>query len=252
MNLKDLFWYARWIVPPCLQAFILVVMIRRRLFREFPVFASYTAFEILLFCVKFSIFLLGDQYYRAFFYASWVLKATELALGFAVVYEIFSHAFRPYPAIRKLSGLLFKWALGILLFLVVIASASAPISGGSETVFNLFLLARALWIMQCGLLLLLFLFSSYFGLSWRHYIFGITLGFGLYGTTELVLAVLRTRFGPSWDGVFNNVAPLAYNCSVLIWVSYLLRPEPVQRSISFKSEDGLREWNHELLRLLNQ
>ncbi len=252
MTLVRGLFYAGWIAPAIFQALIVVVMIRRRLVREFPVFASYTAFQVVYFSVRFSLFLFAPDRYSWFFYASWLGKATELALGFAVIYEIFSHAFRPYPAIHKLSGLLFKWATGILLFLVVIASAAAPVSGGSQTVFNFFLLDRALEIMQCGLLLLLFLFSSYFGLSWRHYLFGIALGFGLYGTAELTLAALRTEFGSSLDSAFNLVVPLAYNCSVLIWVSYLLRPEPVRRSINLKAEDGLREWNHELLRLLNQ
>lgn len=252
MTLLRVLWYAKWIAPALLQTLILVVMIRRRLVREFPVFLSYTAFEVGYFAVRFSLFLFAPERYRWFFYASWVGKATELALGFAVIHEIFSHAFRSYPAIQKLGVLLFKWAAGILLFLVVIASASAPVSGGSQTVFNFFLLDRALSIMQCGLLLLLFLFSSYFGLSWRHYLFGIALGFGLYGTAELALAALRTEFGPSWDSAFNLIVPLVYNCSVFIWVSYLLRPEPVQRSIDFKPSAGLQEWNHELLRLLNQ
>src|SRR5581483_8970562 len=136
MTLVRGLFYAGWIAPAIFQALIVVVMIRRRLVREFPVFASYTVFQVIYFSVRFSLFLFAPDRYVWFFYASWVGKATELALGFAVIYEIFSHAFRPYPAIHKLSGLLFKWATGILLFLVVIASASAPVSGGSQTIFN--------------------------------------------------------------------------------------------------------------------
>jgi hypothetical protein len=252
MTLIRVLWYAEWIAPALLQALVLAVMIRRRLVREFPVFVCYTAFEVALFAAKFSLFRLGDKYYGGYFYASWAGKIAELVLGFAVIHEIFSRVFKAYPALEKLGGLLFKWAAVVLLLLVVVASAAAPPTSGSQTVFTLFLVTRALWIMQCGLLSLLFLFSSYFGLSWRHYIFGIALGFGFYGTAELVLAALRTQFGPSWDTIFTATAPLAYNCAVLIWVSYLLRPEPLKRSISLKPEDGLRDWNHELLRLLNQ
>jgi hypothetical protein len=252
MDLARVFFYARWVTPAVLQVFIVLFMMRRRLFREFPAFLCYTGFEIAYFAARFSLYLSREEHYRAYFYISWVGRAVGLTLGFLVIHEIFAHVFKPYPAIRKLGGLLFKWAAAVLIFLVVIASASAPSTGPSHTVFNFFLLDRALAILQCGLLLLLFLFSSYFGLSWRHYIFGIALGFGLYGTSELALAALRTEFGPSLDAVFNLGAPLAYNCSVLIWIFYLLRPERVQRSIDLKPSDGLREWNHELLRLLNR
>jgi len=247
MNLWQFFFYAARIVPAVLQGSILLVMIRRRLFREFPLFFTYTAFEVVYFASRFPLYLEAE--YNKFFYISWIGKNVEMALGFAVIYEIFSHVFRPYPALAQLGNILFRWGVVILLFVVTIATASVP---GNGIVQALLLLERGLSIIQCGLLLLLFLFSSYFGLTWRHYVFGIGLGFGFFGTVLLVTAALHAQLGPVFDNPANLIEPLAYNCSVFIWISYLLRPEPVQRSIDFKPDDGLQEWNHELLRLLNQ
>ncbi|HZQ21558.1 MAG TPA: hypothetical protein VFA89_02060 [Terriglobales bacterium] len=248
MNLLRVLWYAKWIVPALVQVLILLIMIRRRLFRDFPLFLSYTAFEVVYFACRFPFFFKEDAYAK-FFYISWVGKAIEMALGFAVIYEIFRHVFRPYPALAQLGKVLFRWGLVVLVFVVTLATASAPENG---IVQGLVVLERGLSIIQCGLLFLLFLFSSYFGLTWRHYVYGIGVGFGFFGTILLATAALHAQLGPSFDDFSNLIEPLAYNCSVLIWISYLLRPEPVQRSINFKPTDGLQEWNHELLRLLNQ
>lgn len=248
MNLLRVLWYAKWIAPAVMQALILVVMIRRRLFREFPLFLVYTAFEVVYFACRFPLYF-QENAYTKFFYISWTGKAFEMALGFAVIYEIFRHVFRPYPALAQLGKILFRWGLVVLLFVVTIATASAD---GNGVIQVLVLIERGLSIIQCGLLLLLFLFSSYFGLTWRHYVFGIGVGFGLFGTIALATAALHAQFGHVFDDPANLIESVAYNCSVLIWISYLLRPEPVQRSIDFRPGDGLQEWNHELLRLLNQ
>ena len=247
MNLLRVLFYAKWLAPAGLQAVLVLFMIRRRLFREFPLFLTYTMFEIVYCAIRFRFFLQSD--YNGFFYSSWIGKAAEMALGFAVIYEIFAHVFRPYPALAQLGKILFRWGVVVLLFIVVVSTASAPDKG---LVDGLILLERGLSIIQCGLLLLLFLFSSYFGLSWRHYVFGICIGFGFLGTVVLASAALHAEFGKSFDDLANWIEPIAFNSSVLIWISYLLRPEPVQRSIELKSSDGLQEWNHELLRLLNQ
>lgn len=247
MNLLRFLFYAKWIAPAVLQALIVVFMIRRRLLREFPLFLTYTVFEVVYFSIRFPIYLQED--YGHYFYISWFGKAIEMALGFAVIYEIFQHVFRPYPALAQLGKILFRWGVVILLFIVVVATASNPTHGLPEA-FTL--LERGLSIIQCGLLLLLFLFSSYFKLSWRHYVFGISLGFGLFGTILLASTALHAELGSSFDEASNWIEPIAFNCAVLIWISYLLRPEPVQRSVEFKPEDGLKEWNHELLRLLHR
>ena len=39
-------WHYLWIAPHALQIIIAIVMLRRGLFREFPVFFTYTVFQI--------------------------------------------------------------------------------------------------------------------------------------------------------------------------------------------------------------
>src|SRR5881398_145297 len=140
MNLLRVLWYAKWIAPATLQALILLVMIRRRLFREFPFFWAYTAFEVVYFACRFP-FTFRDADYPKFFFISWTGKAIEMALVFAVIYEIFRHVFRPYPALAQLGKILFRWGLVVLLFVVTVATASTQ---GSGIIQGLVLLERGL------------------------------------------------------------------------------------------------------------
>ena len=82
-------------------------------------------------------------------------------------------------------------------------------------------------IVRAGLLLLLFLAGNVLGLRWRHYAFGIALGFALHASVELVAIAVRARLGtvtPIWPLVDG----IAYHCSLLIWIVYLFSRERVR------------------------
>jgi len=49
-----LFFYL-WIAPHALQAVLAIVMIRRRLLRQFPAFFAYTVYEVVQFLVLFTM-----------------------------------------------------------------------------------------------------------------------------------------------------------------------------------------------------
>jgi len=67
---------------------------------------------------------------------------------------------------------------------------------------------------------------------------------------ELATTALRTHLGPSFDGTYNTVLPLAYNCSVLVWLTYMLKPQTAQDTVRILPHNELEEWNRELRRLL--
>lgn len=252
LSLHRLVLYSTWISPVILQGIILAATLARRLYRDFPMFVTYTAFEIVFALSRLAADLDPAVSYGVFFYLYWLGNAIEVVLSFAVIYEIFSQVFRSYEALRKLGLLLFRWSVVVLAMLAVVSAASEPSNDASRLIGGLVVLQRSLSVVQCGLLLLLFLFASYFGLTWRHYVFGIALGFGILGTAQLAIASLRTHFGPNLDTAYSLVLPIAYNCSVLVWVTYLLRPEGLTRTAHMLPNHDLAEWNDALRRLLLQ
>jgi hypothetical protein len=106
--------------------------------------------------------------------------------------------------------------------------------------------------VQSGLLVLLFLFASYFGLTWRNYVFGIALGFGLIATVELLASALAAQSTSFAWAVFDLVPRVAYVLGSIIWVAYLLSPEPARAELKTLPQHDLEKWNRELLQLLQR
>jgi hypothetical protein len=246
-------WHYLWIALYALQAVIVIVMIRRRLAREFPMFLSYTIFaivnEAILFILDHSTAVSPEQYWVAY----WIGSALSIALRFAVVSEIFSHVFSPYPALGQLSRILFRWSAVVLALVGVVVAAYVPGDAAHPIFSGIYVVDRGTSLIQAGLLALLFLFASYFGLSWRSYAYGIAVGLGIFSTVDLAIAAMDAHGGPLGGGYYFDFVTMAtYHCCVVIWLVYLLAPETSHRAVKELPKNNLEEWNAELQRLLLQ
>ena len=96
MHPHSFLWHYLWIAPHALQIIIVIVMMRRGLLREFPVFFTYTVFQIVeggtLFILDHSAAVSGYQYWCAHS----VGLAIDIVLRFAIIYEVFTSVFRNY------------------------------------------------------------------------------------------------------------------------------------------------------------
>jgi hypothetical protein len=249
--LRPLFYYL-WIAPHILQAVILMLMIRRNLHKQFPIFLLYTAFELFQFLVLLTVFIhsgsLADERYRGAFALG---TAVSTALRFGIIYEIFTEVFRNYKALGELGRVLFRWAT-IILLLIGVALAGTHGNGPDGFLLIVPILDRTVSLMQCGLLLFLFLFSRYFALSWRNYAFGIALGFGILASLELANSAIRSQIAAG-SYLLDNLGMATYHCCVIIWICYLVTPErSTYRTPRKLPQDDLEVWNRELQRLLQQ
>jgi hypothetical protein len=114
-------------------------------------------------------------------------------------------------------------------------------------------LDRTVSVLQCGLLISLFLFSRYFALSWRSQAFGIALGLGIFASVELAVSAVALHLGTFSNRTVILITMATYHCCVLIWMFYLLLPE---RTAYFTRRElpkqDLEVWNQELQRLLQR
>jgi hypothetical protein len=245
----QILWYYLWIAPHVLLGVILYLLVRRRLYRTFPIFFLYTASEILQFAVLFGIPNFGDQYERL--YAGGM--AVSSALRFGVIYELFSQLFADYPALTGTGKMLFR---GVTVFLLLAGVGLAIFMPGKIVSFLMFAtntLDRTVSLLQCGLLLFVFIFSRYFGLSLRSHAFGIALGLGIYASIQMATSAVLLAVGKTSSRLPNFVTMGAYHCCVLIWVYYLMAPEQKPRHHSKTLPKGdLEIWNQELQRLLQR
>ncbi len=230
-------WYTLWLLGPLLQTMLIALMVRRKLRQEFPLFFFYTVFQVLSFAVKFG------AYHRSqldYFFAYWVTSALSLVFGFAVIYEIFQHVFRPYDALRQLAKVLFRWVLIVLALIAVVMAMSSPHSATANVIMQAILtMERSMRVTQCGMVLFLLLFSEYVGLSARHHIAGVAAGFGFFGAVDLLVITMLTLGIPNSTTV-TFIRSGAYSLTILLWMWYMARPEPARRPARYEVAE---RWN---------
>lgn len=242
-----------WIAPHVLQVAILGVMIYRKQYKHFPMFFLYTGFEILQFLVLVLVNylrLMTHEHYHVIFSLG---SAASTVLRFCVIYEILVHLFRNYPSLDRTGRIVFRWA-ALALLVIAVAFSSGGSGGGTEHLRVIVsILDRTFSIVQCGLLLSMFVFSRYFALSWRSSTFGIALGFGIFASVELASSAVRAQVGVSGNHFLDYFTMGTYHLCVLIWLFYFIASErPPKYNSNELPEHDLETWDRELQRLIRK
>jgi len=241
-----------WSAGLALQVLLAMVLVVKGLWKKFPVFASYTVFSLLETAVGYAVF-----HNRAvYFYVYLIGESVLFVLGLAVVYEIFVHLFSAQPALRKIAALIFRV---VVMLLVLLAGAvlyfKSPIlaphgQGGAGSA--LLIVEEAARILQVGLIMFLFLFSSAFGLHWRQHVFGVALGLGVSTVVELVAVTMALHVGPLLAKSLNVAHVLSFDFSILIWLGYLALPERAASRAEVPQRAQLEQWNQAVMELINR
>ena len=233
---------------------LLVALLRSRTYRQFPAFVAYVASEILQFVVLYPILTLPSVFPPALYAVAYSI-GTGLSIGLRllVLYEVTAYLFRNHELLRRVGGQLFRcMALALLLSALGLAAYTGGMSF-HRLLSTLNLLDRTASILQCGLLVGLFSFSSYFGISWRSHAFGIALGLGIFASVELANSSIRTHVGYAYNMYLNYLTMVVYHACVLIWIIYLWAPErSSQYALKTLPEHNLEDWNQELQRLIQR
>lgn len=216
--------YAFWVAPIPVLVFIAVTMIRRNLRVQFPAFFTYTVVQIVTILATLTSYHVS---YKLYFCTYWLATAADALLGFIVIREVFSNLFRQYDALRDLGSVLFRWATVVLIMVAVSTAASGASSKIKGLTLVVLALERSVRVMQCGLVLLMFLFSAHLRVTSRHRIFGVSLGFGLFAAVELMIVTLYALGTPESVGL-NITKTATYLLATGIWAFYMVSPEPEQ------------------------
>jgi hypothetical protein len=226
-------------------------MLRHRLRDEFATFFHYTVLQIIS-----SVGLVplyrnshSPSGYATYFYTYWALAAMSSFLGFGVIYEIFKNAFKPFQALRDFAGIMFRWATLVLLLVAAILAFSNSDPSNGRWITAILSLERSVLVMQAGMLLFLMLFASRLGMTWKHHGFGVSLGFGIYASGQLVISTLFSQLGAPFASAYTLLQSVLYAAMVTIWLVYLASPEPARVAVEalFAPKPVLERWNDVLL-----
>lgn len=229
------------------QIATLLILSKRKLRSEFPIFFRYTACSASVSGLAFIAYVITcgcSDYYN---YLYWVGNGLLMCLQFGVMYEIFVNALKPYSALIDLGKMLFRWAAVFLLFAAVLTGFA---TNGSET-NRIFaaenLMERSLGLMQTGLLLLFFAFERRLGLSWRNYSMTIALGLGTLAGFTLSTSYIGNRY-PEMGQNLGFAANIAFMIVVSFWAMAFRRPEPARKNVlDSPTKLIFQRWNEALL-----
>jgi len=219
-------------------------MVTRKFRSAFPVFFAYTALSLVTTVVlqAATVFHLNATLY---FYLFWILFGAATVLSFAIVYEVFVHILKSYPALVDLGKLLFRWAFVFLAIASALTALATEGTDGAKMMAAICLLEHACQLMMCGLLLLFILFEGRLGLSWRSPAVAIVLGFGVTASVMLTKSFIQVSSSmDAWDIVSTVACVVVYAG----WFASFALPQPERRT----AQDSptrliLQRWNEALL-----
>jgi len=237
-----------WVVGITCQAILGIVLVSKKVWKTFPFFAAYF---LVGFASSIFIYVLR-QHTKLYFYSYWLMEAVGVALGFAVVYEIFSILFQTHNGLRRLATGIFCCVLALLVCVgFVVLLKHTPFSFKGIT-FAVVIVEESARIIEVGLLMCLFALSSAFGLHWRQQVFGVALGLGIFAAVELITITVWGQTGKPVHDVLNIVRILGFNTSLLIWIGYLLAPERTSGKVELPQRTQLEQWNQAVMELIQQ
>lgn len=177
-----------------------------------------------------------------------LLLMGSIFLRFAVIYELFQDLSRTYPVLARFSEIVFRGLVVMLLLISAgLIASSWPGNTQGLSLFTTFVLDRGVNLLQLGLLLGLFGIAKFFSVAWHKHTFGMTLGLAVYLGVQLIVTAVQLEWG--YRRVFDYVTMAAFHASVLLWLLYILLPEPKTMLTAIPEHANTAEWNGELAKL---
>jgi hypothetical protein len=255
LQAHSLLWNYLWIAPNVLFLALALLLWRKGLERQLPAFLTFAILSsvggLATFVADVSPRVSPVNFWRV----EWASFIIESVLKFIVIGEVFSRLLAHYPSISRLGRTLVSGAGAVLVLLATLFAALSRGDTPEHLISGFHLLAQTVFMVELGLVVVIFLFASYFGLSWDRISFGILFGFGISACEYLAAWAIVANADPSQHGrtLLDLLDMATYHLCVLIWFYYLLVPQKVASKAAVTlPKHNLEVWNRELERLLRQ
>jgi hypothetical protein len=246
-------WHYLWVAPNLLLLVLAVFLWRRGTARHFPAFFAFTILSSIGQLAIYAADMVPSVAATTFWRVAWGDLILEAVLKVALIGEIFALLFGSYASVAHLGKTLIRGAGIVLVFAATLAAAYAQKNEFVGIISGANLLEQTTYLIECGILVSIFIFSAYFRLSWPRQVFGITLGLSISACVHLATWALIDNGGlpHSTRVILTFVNMATYHVCVLIWIYYLLVPHKIAKKSAVPlPENNLDVWNRELERLV--
>jgi hypothetical protein len=207
--------YSLWFGGFLIVLALLITMHKRRMRRTYPYFFFYVLLQVAFGPL---LFLLNARSYRAYYYGYYVTLIVSEVASVLVFWDILRNTLSTRSRLRDLAALMFWSSVALVLATMILINFGR---GHSDRSLQDWMLSAvsATRVAQCTLILLLFCFRKYLGISFSSMVYGIALGFGLFAATNMLVAGSIRFAGPS-HMLLSEINSTAYLTASLIWLAY--------------------------------
>lgn len=203
-----------------LEAWLLLVIWRRRLLRAFPFFSVYILAALALAFTKLAVIHDYPTYFKVF----WSGEVLYAALALLALHEAFKRLFEPF--LRIYSWFRFVFPVGVIVFagIPLLYTLLRPPHEVSPVTSLILSFELGVNLLQCGLFIVFLAIKQVLNISTRTYSWGIVEGFAATALAGLMYAA-RSEFGTKLDFLVKYGPPVAYIVALLLWLETFIRVE---------------------------
>ena len=200
-----------------LYVWLVLILWRRRVYRNFPVFFSYNIYAVVGSTAR----LLASSDVFLYFYVFWWTDLGFLLFGIASIHEGFRSVFEGFYLLRG-----FRWFYFGAIATIVAASILNSVfnrPAGAYSFFRIVLdVGIPIYCVQAAIFGLFYLCVKVLNIGFRRYPFAIVLGFGIQAMGTLLPFVISSVFGKKAE-IFAAYTPVvAYYMTMAVWLSAFL------------------------------
>ena len=220
---------------------------KKTLHRRFPAMGAYLALHIAAMPILLFLFYgqarhwFNDYAFDMYFYSYWAVYFASAVLLFFICIEVFRSALWAFSGLQKLGTLVFRW-VALASVIVSLSTLSLEHSRALMITHTAYAVMRSVSVLELFLLAFLCLSMNALRLSVRDMAFGISLGFGLMSTNDLIVNSLLSR-NHSLTEPLQFLFESLILVSLGVWVGYAALPEPARQPVMVPAHSTILRWN---------
>jgi hypothetical protein len=208
------------LIALCLELWLLVLLVHRRVRKHFPVFCYYIAISVPVTVAR----LLTASHYQLYFSVYWLTNIGMLLLGLVALHQVFRWVYEGF----------YQWLLfrvlyyGVIVLVLAVSVANALVNPPTQA-HPLVALALdigiAVNLLQAGIGALFQAFLRPLRIQFRKYPYGVVLGFFVSAAGPLLGYLARSVFGIKWQLFARYASPVSYILALAVWLSAFIVPQ---------------------------